>query len=663
MAAPEPSPPAPPSPAIPGSSPGRGGQGGGTFASRRALAVGALVCIALILVSVNVIVSERLPARLDLTAEKLYTLSIGTRSTLAKIDEPITLRFYYSTRIGDEAPGLGVYAGRVRELLAEYAAAAKGKIRLEEYNPLPFSDAEDRAVAFGLQGVPLGGGEQGYFGLAGTNSTDDQQVIKFFAPQREPFLEYDLTKLVHALAFPKKTVVGLMTTLPLEGDIMAMMRRQPTQAMAVIDELKQLDTVETVSTHANAIPSDVDVLMVAHPQELTDQTLYAIDQFVLKGGKALFFVDPFSEMQPIGARGPSLPGGDESLNKLFKAWGFTVPADTVIGDRRNAQRVAFQSSTGQQIGDYVGWIDLHSGDIDRNDMITADLSQIRLATAGSIEPEKGAKTHIEPLLQSSPDAAKIPAEKFIGVPDVAGLAASFKPDNKRYILAARVTGAAATAFPGGPPKPPKMPAGAAKPPPPAALQVKQAVRPIDIVVAADSDMLDDRFWVQTEDLFGHRLVVPIANNGAFVANAVDVLAGGEDLIGLRTRGTSQRPFEVVERLQRAAQERYSAEEHALQQKLKTAQDKLQSLTGGDSGKAPANLSPAQLTTVAQFRADLLQTRRRLRAVQAALRSDIRRLEAWIEFFDIALVPIIVAIVAIAVGIVRIKRRSRRAAEA
>src|SRR5215831_15021001 len=268
------------------------------FASRRATAAIALICIALMLVSVNVIAAHFFTWRLDLTGERLYTLSRGTRTTVSKIDEPITLRFYFSNRLGDEVPTYGVYAQRVRELLDQYVAAAHGKIRLEVYNPQPFSDTEDRAVAFGLQGVPLdAAGEQVYFGLAATNSTDDQQVIAFFAPERERFLEYDLTKLVHALAAPKKTVVGLMTTLPLEGDMMAMMRGRPSEPMTVIEQLQQLDNIKPVPMDIDAIPADVDVLMLVHPQNLSDKTFYAIDQFVLKGGKALVFVDPYSELQ------------------------------------------------------------------------------------------------------------------------------------------------------------------------------------------------------------------------------------------------------------------------------------------------------------------------------------------------------------------------------
>src|SRR5437773_2436427 len=229
------------------------------FASRRAVAVAALVMIALMLVSANIVAARFLSSRLDLTAERLYTLSPGTRHTLARIDEPITLRFYYSTRLGDEVPSYGVYAQRVRELLDQYVAAARGKIRLEVYNPQAFSDAEDRAVAFGLKGVPLDAqGEQVYFGLAATNSTDDQQIVAFFAPERERFLEYDLTKLVHALAVPKKTVVGLMSPLPLQGDMMAMMRGRPSQPMTVIEQLQQHDKVKTLASDFDEIPAELD---------------------------------------------------------------------------------------------------------------------------------------------------------------------------------------------------------------------------------------------------------------------------------------------------------------------------------------------------------------------------------------------------------------------
>ena len=668
------------------------------LASRRAVAVSVLVMIAVILVSGNIVAARFLAARLDLTAEHLYTLSQGTKRTLAKIDEPITLRFYYSTRLGDEVLSYGIYAQRVRELLDQYVAAAHGKIRLEVYNPQAFSDVEDRAVAFGLKGVPLEAqGEQVYFGLAATNSTDDQQVIAFFAPERERFLEYDLTKLVHSLAFPKKTVVGLMTTLPLEGDMMAMMRGRPSEPMQVIEQLQQLDQVKPLATDIDAIPADIDVLMLVHPQSLAEKTLFAIDQFVLKGGKALIFVDPLSELQASHPSQFNPPGSPTSSNleRLFKSWGLEVPSKTVVGDRRDAQRVGVPvPGRGTRPLDYVAWLNLQAANLNRDDMITADLSHINMASAGIIEPLDGAKTTIEPLITTSPESTKIPAEKLTGLPDVAALLAQFKSDNKRYILAARVTGVVDTAFPDGLPKPPEpaKPQASAKPDPtdppenetseskpaqtapapttpaeapavPATDWVKTSAQPINIVVVADTDMLDDRFWVQSQDFFGQRVAIPIANNGDFVANAIEVLAGGNDLIGLRSRGTSARPFEVVDQIEQNAQERYSAEERTLQQKLKDTETKLAELTGKDQANAPTTLSPEQAKTIEEFRADMLQTRRQLRDVQAALRRNIGRLKAGLEFLDIALIPIIVAVVAVFLGAMRLKRRSRRAAEA
>jgi ABC-type uncharacterized transport system involved in gliding motility auxiliary subunit len=645
----------------------------GFFASRRAIAVAALVCIALLLISANIVIGRWFTARLDLTADKLYTLSPGTFHTIAEIDEPITLRLYYSKQLGDEVPAYGVYAQRVRELLDQYVAAADGKIRLETYNPQPFSDVEDRAVAFGLQAVPLDSeGDQVYFGLAATNSTDDQQVIPFFSPERERFLEYDLTKLVHSLAVPTRTVVGLISTLPLQGDMTAMMQGRPSRPMAVIDQLQQFDKVEPLDADIDVIPADVDVLMLVHPQNLPPKTLFAIDQFVLRGGKALIFVDPHSELQAAQPSQASAPGAPTSSNltPLFKAWGFEMLPNIVAGDRRDAQQVGVPvAGRGEEPLDYIAWLDLKAANINRDDMITADLSHITMASAGILEPLPGATTNFEPLIATSPDSTEIPADKLSGLPDVAGLLANFKPDGKRYVLAAHVTGAAKTAFPNGPPQPAAPSAatpGAPKPAegsPRSGNWLKQSEHPINVVVVADTDILDDRVWVQSQDFFGQRVVVPIANNGDFVADAVDVLAGGEDLVGLRSRGTAARPFTVVDRLQREAQARYSAEEHALQQKLKATEAKLADLTGKDETDTPANLSPEQTKAIAQFRADMLQTRRQLRDVQAALRSDIQRLKGGLEFLDIALVPIIVAVVAVIVGAVRLRSRRRRTSDA
>jgi ABC-type uncharacterized transport system involved in gliding motility auxiliary subunit len=642
--------------------------------SRRATALIALASAVVLFVAVNVIADHTLrTTRVDLTEGHLYTLSQGTLNTLAKLDEPITLRFYYSPRLGSEIPTYGLYAQRVREMLEEYAARAHGKINLQILDPEPFSPTEDRAVAFGLQGVPLDqSGEQVYFGLAGTNSTDDQQIISFFQPNRERFLEYDLTKLVHSLASPKKTVVGLVTALPLEGDFMAAMQGRPLQPYAVIDQLRQLYDVHTLSTEFDKVPADVDVLMIAHPQHLSQKTLYAIDQYVLKGGRALVFVDPDSEtqrMHPSQLNPPSAPN-DSNLKKLFTAWGVEMEPDVVAGDREAARKVNAGTSSHVEAVDYVAWLTLKAQNFNRDDLMTGDLTQINMATAGILEPLKGAKTTFTPLISTSTDSEAIPAAKVKGMPDVAGLLKDFKPDGKRLVLAARITGPAATAFPDGPPVEKKAAddKAAAKDDKDAnakdaksdaaPAQIKTSAQPINVVVVADTDLLDDRFWVQTQDFFGQRVSIPTANNGDFVANAVEVLAGGNDLISLRSRGTAARPFTLVDNIQRAADERYQATEKSLEDKLKDTQSKIKALR--DEERPGVTLAAEQSKTIENFRVEMIKIRQQLRQVQLALREDINRLKAWLEFFDIAFIPILVGIVAVIIGILRLNRRKRRA---
>jgi len=632
--------------------------------SRRAVALVSLAAAVVLFVAVNVIAGNWLASmRVDLTEEGLYTLSPATRATLAKIDEPITLRFYYSPQLGREIPTYGVFADRVREMLREYAALAKGKIVLEILDPEPFSAVEDRAVAFGLQGVPLDqSGEQVYFGLAGTNSTDDQATISFFQPDRERFLEYDLTKLIAGLANPHKTVVGLATQLPLEGDLMAAMQGRPLVPYVVLDQMQQLYTVKSLGTDFDAVPSDIDVLMLAHPQKLSDKTLYAIDQFVLKGGRALIFVDPDSETQRLHPSQLNPPGtpNDSSVDRLFAAWGLRLVPKMVAADRADAQRVNAGSATDVEPVDYVGWLTLKAANLNHDNPITADLSQINVATPGILEPLAGAKTAFTPLITTSTDSMEIAADKF-QTPDPAALLAGFKPSGNKLVIAAQVIGPATTAFPDGPPKPAdKTKAAATDTKGDAApAQVKTAVKPVDVVAVADTDILDDQFWVQVQNFFGQRVAVPNANNGDFVTDAIDVLSGGADLIGLRTRGTAVRPFLLVQDIQRAADERYQASQKGLEAKLKDTEQKLKDLR--DKGARQAGrVDVAQNEAIENFRGQLLATRRQLRHVQLAERENINRLQIWVEFFDIALIPILVAIAAMVIGVVRVRRRQRRA---
>jgi ABC-type uncharacterized transport system involved in gliding motility auxiliary subunit len=635
--------------------------------TRGLISVGGLVAIAIIFVALNIIGNVGLSsARLDLTADKLFTLSDGTRSVLSKIQEPITLRLYYSDRLGKEIPQYGVYATRVREMLREYANAAPGKVRLEFVDPQPFSDEEDRAVAFGLQGVPVNQtGELVYFGLAGTNSADKEEVIPFIQPERERFLEYDLTKLVYNLAITKKPAVGLLSSLPLSGEFRG--PRQPPEPWAIYLQMQQFFDVRSIDRDAAEIPEEIGVLVLVHPKDLPEKTLYAIDQFVMRGGHVLAFVDPHGEGE-MGRPGMAAQTGMTASNlpKLFAAWGLELVEGKFAGDRGAARRVNAGTETRIRAVDYIAWLSLREANFNRSDILTSETAVIQMASPGILKPKDGATTTFTPLIQTSEQSAPVDVDSIKMMPDPVSLLANFKPENQRLTLAARINGPIRTAFPDGPPPEPKpegdqqnQPAETEAPTP----QIKESREPANIIVIADTDMLEDRFWAQVQDFFGQRVAVPIAGNGDFVINAIDNLLGSNALISLRSRGQSARPFTLVQDLQRDAELRFRAKEKELTEKLRDTEKKLSEMQsqGQDQGGARAMVSKAQQEAIDQFRADLLATRRELRGVQQNLRSDIQTLEAWTKFINIALIPIVVAIVAVIVGLARNRRRRRAAA--
>jgi ABC-type uncharacterized transport system involved in gliding motility auxiliary subunit len=639
--------------------------------SATGMTLAGLGLAAVLLISVNALSGRLLGGRtVDLTDQHLFTLSDGTKAILAKIDEPVTLKLFYSKQLGEQVPSFGVYAQRVRELLQEYAARAHGKIDLQILDPQPYSEVEDQATAAGLQGVPLDdGGEQVYFGLAGSNSTDDKQTVAFFQPERERFLEYDLTKLIQQLAFPKKKLVGLVSSLSLDGDPMARMQGQPTQGQVVLDQLRQGYDVRDIGAGFDKVPDDVDLLMIVQPQKLPAKTEYAIDQFVMNGGHALVFADPNSEFvqaHPSMMSPPGSPPSAAGFDRLLKAWGVELVPGKVVGDRLAARKVNAGTGTHVQAAEYLAWLNLKGDAINHEDPITGQLGQLNFATAGALQPVAGAKTKLEWLVRSSDQSELIDSARVQGLPDVLGLLSSFKPTGERYTLAARITGPADTAFPDGkpvepeaakpgdPPKPDEPPKFTADP-----AGIKTAKEPINVIVVADSDLLDDRFWVQVQDFFGQRAATPTANNADFVQNAIDSLAGTGDLIGLRSRGSAVRPFTVVDQLQRQAEDSYRAKEKELQDKLRETQSKLVELrTGkGPDGK-DVPLTAEQQQAIGDLSATIIQTRSQLRQVQLALRQDIDRLKGRLVAFDVVLVPVVLAFLALIVGLIRVRRRKR-----
>src|SRR5580698_5770576 len=377
-----------------------------------------VIAVAAIVIGINMFADARfVDIRADLTQGKIYTLSKGTQQILDNLKEPITLRFFYSRLLGATIPVYGTYADHVREMLREYESTSGGKVKVELYDPEPFSDTEDHAVAYGLQGVPVdNAGNEVYFGLAGSNLEDDERTIPFFQAEREGFLEFDLTKMIYELSNPKRTTIGIMSSLPIDGDPRAMMMgggQGPNgQPFAVSVLLRQTNTVKPVPLDTLAIDPDIQVLLVAEAQNLSDATLYAIDQFVMRGGKLMVMVDPWSEALAAIPSPTGMPPTDTSsdLKKLFDAWGIVYDRTQVIGDLTGAWLVRGGGEDRMQAVNYVAWFNIRDG-INHNDPATADLTQVTVAAAGSISKAPNSSIDFTPLLTSSPRSGEIPVDE------------------------------------------------------------------------------------------------------------------------------------------------------------------------------------------------------------------------------------------------------------
>jgi ABC-type uncharacterized transport system involved in gliding motility auxiliary subunit len=591
--------------------------------------------------------------RVDLTQNKLYTLSPGTQQVLAELKEPVNLYFYFSREAAaKQAPLMMPYATRVREFLEELAARAGGKIRLRVVDPQPFSDDEDRAAEYGLQSLQTGGGDALYFGLAGTNSTDGRSAIPSFQADREEFLEYDVAKLVNELGTPKKPVVGLMSSIGLQGQFNPMTGRMG-EPWPIFTQLQELFTVRSLTADVDHIDKDVDVLMLIHPKALPQKTLYAIDQFVMRGGRMLLFVDPNAGAD-TGGQDPSNPlagmmaNHSSDLAPLLAAWGVDYDATKVIGDLQRGLEV--RTSMQSPPVRHIGILGLGRDDMNQKDVVSASLDKINVATAGSLAARAGAKTTFEPLLQSSTSAAPIPAQRFNALTDPATLRDGFKPTGTRYALAARITGPVESAFPQGAPPDQKAAAG-----PPAGHLAKAASA--NIVIVADTDLLMDYMWVQTREVFGQRVAQAFANNGDFVANILDNLSGTSALISVRGRATFSRPFERVEALRRQADDRLRGKALELQAELQQTEAKLTELQGKRNDQSSLMLSPEQEAELKRFVAEKARVRKELRETQRGLDVDIDRLNSRLKVINIGVAPLCVAVAGVVILALRRRRRT------
>lgn len=625
---------------------------------QRRLGIMGLVVAAIFFLALHVVSTETFRnLTLDLTEDKIYSLSDGTKEVLAAIREPVTLRLFISDDLLEQSTGLKDYAKSVQELLARYVELSNGRIKLELIRPEPFSPEEDRAVGFGLQGVPITqAGNLGYFGLAGTNTTDDQDIIPFISPQRDRFLEYDLSRLVQNLANPKKKKVGLVSSLPMESD--PIKRYRPWQ---IIKQLREFFDVQRISLE-DPIPEDIDVLLVVHPRDMDDTDRYYIDQHVMRGGKTMIFVDPYSETATRGNAMQRQPPDDGSdLKKLFKAWGINYDKNKVLGDRQGAQRVsAGADSLGRPIiTDYIAWVTLRGEQVNRSDVVTGELEQITIASSGFFDVAEGSGLTVEPLLTSSPQAMAIKVSDVKKDPKPHKLLQAFKAADKPFTVGARISGKFKSAFADGPPKDKmrddirdarlKKGEEVAK----ALPHLKESAKPANVILVADTDMLADSFWVRVQDFFGQRVPVPIANNADFLINAVDNMAGTASLIGLRSRGVTSRPFHTVDAMKREAELQYRSKEQGLLEKLQSIEGKLKDLQTKETkaGKTVI-LSAEQKTAIDKFRRESISIRKELRSVQLSLRQEIDQLDALLKAINIGLVPAIVIVFALGLWLVR-----------
>jgi ABC-type uncharacterized transport system involved in gliding motility auxiliary subunit len=610
--------------------------------SETGLLLAAILSVAVIIVADNTFTS----IRLDLTENRLFTLSDGTINILRSLQEPVDLDFYLSRKSLTDYPSIINYGNRVRDLLNEYAAESDGKVRLRVIEPEPFSEAEDQAVASGLQGVPVSSaGDLAYFGLVGTNSVDDERVIPFFQNEREASLEYDITKLIYNLANPDKRVIGVLTGLPLFGTPMP---QQPPRPWAITGALREFFEVRNLGTDLDKIDADIDVLMVIHPKDVGEQTLYAIDQYLLHGGKAMLFVDPMAEAdvsQPDPQNPMVMPSLSSSLNRLLHAWKVDVIEGKVVADVNLAMRVQTRGPRGPQESIYLPWLRLDRTGFNSKDFATNELNTVNVASSGVIEKQEGATLEFTPLMETTEDTMLLDSQRLQFQQDPESMLNEFVPEHRRRTIAARLSGHVTTAFPdglhgAGTDQEPAADAQAAGP------HIKEG--DINVILVADTDLLSDYMWIRTQSFFGLDIPQTLANNGDFVINALDNLSGNNDLISLRTRGNYSRPFTTVEEIRRAAESEFRDRERELQARLEETEKRLGELQQ-DTGGSDLMLSPEQTREIEKFRQEQISTRKELRNVQHELQKNIERLGSQLKFINIGLVPLLITVMAITGG--------------
>jgi ABC-2 type transport system permease protein len=616
-----------------------------------------IVFAALAIIASNVIMSSWFSgARLDLTENRLYSLSRGTKDTLRDLNEPLTLTFYYSRDAAAPYPQVRTYGARVRELLQSYARRSGGKVRVVEVDPVRFTDAEDEAQAAGIQPINAeAGADPIYLGITGANAVDEKVTIPQLSWEREPFLEYELTRLISELQNAGRKKVALITALSWEPSLVGMDPRMAAQSGQpyIVGELARLVDLVKLPQDFTSIEPDTDVLAIIHPWALSEQQLYEIDQFIMRKGRAVVAVDPAAIMtegaqpNPFGMPQATAPQAS-NLAPILQKWGVSVSAEAVI-DRAHALPIQTMGPNGQPVVmPQPLFFEIPASQQSREDLVTASLTRgVNVGAPGAITWAAAQGVEVTPLMRTSGDTMRIPAQQAVSRPDPASLLQNYVGGARQETIAVRIAGKLPSAY--GPARPATVVAAPDQP------HLAVSAEPATVLLFSDVDFLDDNFYLAGQQR------QPIVDNASLLLNAVDQLGGSSALLSLRSRAPSLRRMEVVERIRNDAQARMVETQQALQAELAATEQGLRELeskgqgSGFFAGNLGAELTPEERARVEEFRATSLELRKQLRAVERGYRTDLDRLEGWLVLINVWLAPILV----IAAGVFWILRRQRR----
>jgi len=618
---------------------------------------GGVAALVVILIAANFLLGS-FNARVDLTQGSVYTLSQGTKSILGKLEAPVKIRLYFSQSSSTVPVGLKTFAKRVEDLLREFERAGNGKVIIEKLNPEPDSEAEDSAALDGIEGQLTNTQEKFYLGLA-VNFLDQKAALPVLAPDREQLLEYDITRAITRVASTAKPVVGIMSALPVLGrPLNPMLKQQPTEPWVLATELQNIFTVKKVELNAEKIPDDIKVLLVIHPRDVSETTEYALDQFILRGGKMIAFLDSYAyfdqqpDMQnPLGGNA----AGQSTFYRLLKHWGLAMEMGKVVGD------LTYASGAGPRILPTL--LSLSADALNKDDVVMSQLGTmlVPFSSAFTGKPAEGLTQTV--LAQSSPNAMLVDLiiATLSGEPSTRG----FQPAGTPYPLAIRLTGKFKTAFPEGKPKPYAPPAkagqeaGAKADEPKGEPQLKESAQENSVVLVSDVDLLTDGAAVEVQEVFGQRLIVPRNGNLNFAQSLVEQVSGDFDLTKLRSRAAFTRPLTVIQQMESRAQQSYLGKIKELEDNLQQTQEKLTALQKGRAGAQSTLMSPEQQAEVESFKKKTIETRRDLKELRKNLRVESEQLQFWTKVVNIGLVPLLVTVLGLGLALTRRRRTAAK----